>query len=448
MTPAQHRPGAVRLFHHQPELGGEPNTATGGDLAQVISQVDYFGNPFASYFISDPDPTKPTFTAYVPGGAQSNLLPFAANGITYNPTPSFVGRGFSYPDPAYSNAGFNQNVITGMKAAFADFIKLRHGGTNFLFGHQAPYTVPGSSVLFAPIWPDKPYRSLSYPDVDYTIMRPATPVPAVIQGALTFPPPYQYDLVAGNSSPIQSVTNANNAIPNPPLPTSGGSYIGDPGVRFPWLDLTFANMGNYNAGYNAPLTTPMIPPIPPRRLFQPPDSSNNSNASTKGDTNLNGAGGLANAFLADPYSELISPNLDPTTSSPWTNFVPQPPNATAYNPSQLQNGTNYKQQDFFLTNNRQHPYYRTELLQKVMNLTTVRTHQFAVWITVGFFEVTHTGTPELGIADILGAELGVAAGNNVRYRSFFVIDRTRATGFNPYYPGDFRDCVTYRRRIE
>jgi hypothetical protein len=97
---------------------------------------------------------------------------------------------------------------------------------------------------------------------------------------------------------------------------------------------------------------------------------------------------------------------------------------------------------------RQHPSYRTEMLQKVMNLTTVRTHQFAVWITIGFFEVVNPGTPELGIPDVLGQELGLAAGKSVRYRSFFVLDRTKATGFNPYYPGDFRTCVTYRRRIE
>ena len=100
------------------------------------------------------------------------------------------------------------------------------------------------------------------------------------------------------------------------------------------------------------------------------------------------------------------------------------------------------------TDLRQHPAYRTEMLQKISNLTTVRTHQFATWITVGFFEVIKTGTPELGIPDVLGQEVGAAAGNQVRFRSFFVIDRTKATGFNPYYPGNFRDCVTYRRRIE
>ena len=88
------------------------------------------------------------------------------------------------------------------------------------------------------------------------------------------------------------------------------------------------------------------------------------------------------------------------------------------------------------------------MLQKISNLTTVRTHQFATWITVGFFEVVKTGTPELGIPDVLGQELSSGAGAKTRYRSFFVLDRTKATGFNPYYPGNFRDCVTYRRRIE
>ena len=455
-------------------LAANSSLAPVATLPQIISQVDYFGNPATSYFISDPNVA--TYTAYVPGGLQSNspLLPSVANGITYNPTPNFVGRGFSYADPAYSYAGLNQNVITGMKAAFADFIKLRHGGTNFLFGHQAPFTVPalydqyGATVPFAPIWPDKPYRSLSYPDINYTIMRPATPVPVVgptvplppaymAPVILSFPPPYQYQLdPTVNDSPIQSAPNLQAGIAgtNTFPTTSNNGYIGDPGVRFPWMDLTFTNMTNYNAGYTKALTTPMIPPIPPRRLFQPPDQNLTSNANFQGDiTNLNKAGSLQNPYLTDPFAQLIVPSTNAVTTV-QSNFTPVPPNTTPYNPSTMtttnipNNGGNYTQQDFSLAGNRQHPYYRTELLQKVMNLATVRTHQFAVWITVGFFEVTRVGTPELGVPDILGAELDAAAGKNVRYRSFFVIDRTKATGFNPSYPGEFRDCVTYRRRIE
>jgi hypothetical protein len=103
---------------------------------------------------------------------------------------------------------------------------------------------------------------------------------------------------------------------------------------------------------------------------------------------------------------------------------------------------------------RDHPYFRTEWLQKVANLTTVRTHQYAVWITVGFFEVTRQGDPMLANVnpalayDILGLELGLLAGKNVRYRGFFLIDRTNAIGFNPSLPSDFRQCVVYSKLIE
>ena len=45
---------------------------------------------------------------------------------------------------------------------------------------------------------------------------------------------------------------------------------------------------------------------------------------------------------------------------------------------------------------RQSPYFRSEWLQSVMNLTTVRSHQFAVWMTIGFFEVKRHGKPGAG----------------------------------------------------
>ena len=71
------------------------------------------------------------------------------------------------------------------------------------------------------------------------------------------------------------------------------------------------------------------------------------------------------------------------------------------------------------TDDRQHPYWRTEMLQKAMNLTTVRTHQYAVWITVGFFGVMRQGDigmlaqgpPQLAF-DVMGPEFGVIDGQN------------------------------------
>src|SRR5262249_3337401 len=81
---------------------------------------------------------------------------------------------------------------------------------------------------------------------------------------------------------------------------------------------------------------------------------------------------------------------------------------------------------------RPSPYFRTEWLQSVVTLTTVRTHQFAVWITIGFFEVKRPGNPALATsnpvlaADLLGPEIGSTGGSRARHRAFFVLDRSRA----------------------
>jgi hypothetical protein len=235
---------------------------------------------------------------------------------------------------------------------------------------------------------------------------------------------------------------------SPPTDPGSGNYALDPGVRFPYLDL------NFNTGATTPTmpTTPQIPPIPPRRWFQVPDvfagGGLSSNASLAGDNRIN----IPNPdqYLAYQNAALAGGNSLVPFETQYV-AAPAPANVSGSPPYLTQNyylGANTTTGANPVFDNRQHPAYRTELLQKVMNLTTVRTHQFAVWITVGFFEVTRVGVPELGRPDVLGGELGLAAGANVRYRSFFVLDRTKATGFNPYFPGEFRDCVTYRRRIE
>ena len=89
-----------------------------------------------------------------------------------------------------------------------------------------------------------------------------------------------------------------------------------------------------------------------------------------------------------------------------------------------------------------------------MNLTTTRTHQYAVWITIGFFEVKRQGDlgmlvtiPQLAF-DIMGPEIGAANGKNTRYRGFYLVDRLQLTGFNPTSPSGFRPAVVYRQRIQ
>ena len=80
-----------------------------------------------------------------------------------------------------------------------------------------------------------------------------------------------------------------------------------------------------------------------------------------------------------------------------------------------------------------------------MNLTTVRTHQYAVWITIGFFEVKRQGDLLMANArpgtslppwrfDILGPEIGASTGQTTRYRGFFLVDRSKLYGFDDYDP--------------
>jgi large repetitive protein len=455
---------------------------------------------------------------------------------------SFFTTNSGATPPAYGPS-FYGNYL---KTAWVQFLNLRHGGSGFVFGFGAGAVGQNSAVMpvtplqSTPIVPvgyatgipaDRPFRSLSYPDIDYTIMRPA---------AL---PPTIYTNPAPDSSP-STYTYTPATVTAPAIFTATNLYAGDPGIRNPTLYLGYPSQ-NYPGTLPpttgiptglATFTTPWLsaagtaifyepsypPAIPVRRLFQVPDAYTGgtvylsnmgvgaqttwppaatvpptppptaapvsfpqgaSNASSAGDQFMNNTRPLV---PPDPYTVTtnlpftspgaVAPVVYPITPTGVANIMnPSGNNPDLYWPgsaaARLHDGVVGdtattvslssvpglpSNVNLGSANNdqRQHPYWRTEQLQRIMNLTTPRTHQYAVWMTIGFFEVTRQG--DLGMFaynatlafDTLGPEIGAANGKSTRYRGFFLVDRLQLTGFNPSSPTAFRQAVVYRQRIQ
>ena len=187
-------------------------------------------------------------------------------------------------------------------------------------------------------------------------------------------------------------------------------------------------ISHQNLSTSQPLTLFNIPDqqVPVKQVYAPASLvvTRDLNFPLPTTTAFNDMGAIANNAALDP-AQLPRPLLGAN--------VYQTPIVTP-------GGTTYAAQ----TDRRQHPFFRTELLQKIMNLTTVRTQQFAVYVTVGFFEVKKEGNSITLQPDILGAEID----SNNRFTMFAVIDRTKADGFNPFHPGNYRDLVDYSRRLK
>ncbi|MGL4512173.1 MAG: hypothetical protein ACRCT8_03725 [Lacipirellulaceae bacterium] len=124
------------------------------------------------------------------------------------------------------------------------------------------------------------------------------------------------------------------------------------------------------------------------------------------------------------------------------------------------------------------PQFRYGPIARLANLTSNRSGVFAVWITVGFFEVTPVNAQDhpaiwsrygLGVPDAadpaqleltrqffqvyqdgytLGQELGLDTGESRRHRGFYLIDRTLPVGFKPGDDVNVDKAILVRRRIE
>jgi large repetitive protein len=357
-------------------------------------------------------------TAIYANGMPSFTIPAVDVGaIDYTTTPPTVAHDRGYP----AVTGFDSQ----MKAAFADFIKMRDGGSGLVyspFSQSAPLWGDPTGTIFAaasfPVaMPAKPFRSLASADINDTVLRPAR---------------------------LQAFQYLNQQITKTDGTNASGGYY-DMGVYPGWL----------------------TPRTPPRRLFQVPDADPNVIfAAPYGRQDLASERNTGN-YILSPTVEPLLPAPQILAAAPNDHIFLSGKNAGLFMST---NNLGVPAARGFLggstvavgtpvADHRWHPAYRTEMLSKVMNNSTTRTHQYAVWLTVGFFEVVKEGNPQMAnvrdpvtnvslAVDQLGNELNAAVGKNVRYRSYFLIDRSTATGFNPNDPGDYRSLITFSRRIE
>lgn len=121
-------------------------------------------------------------------------------------------------------------------------------------------------------------------------------------------------------------------------------------------------------------------------------------------------------------------------------------------------------------NSLRNGFFRYQPIVRLDNLVTNRSNVYAVWVTIGFFEVEDApdypkfrndngnlpDNPETqalynrvypdGYA--FGREDGVDVGNTRRLRGFYMIDRTNMAGYEPGADHNVENVIRLRRRIE
>lgn len=95
------------------------------------------------------------------------------------------------------------------------------------------------------------------------------------------------------------------------------------------------------------------------------------------------------------------------------------------------------------------PQFHYQELQKLSSMITSHSNVYAVWVTVGYFEVASvavdTGHPD-GLK--LGAELAQNGGEVTRHRAFYIIDRSIPVAYEPGKQHNQKDTIVLERFIE
>ena len=104
-------------------------------------------------------------------------------------------------------------------------------------------------------------------------------------------------------------------------------------------------------------------------------------------------------------------------------------------------------------NTSRNPFFHYHSIQRLGNLVSTTSNVYAVWITVGYFEVEayENATPSGYVPPdgyLLGQELGSDTGEIQRHRMFMMVDRSIPVAFQPGQDHNVDRAVLLRRFIE
>ena len=86
-------------------------------------------------------------------------------------------------------------------------------------------------------------------------------------------------------------------------------------------------------------------------------------------------------------------------------------------------------------------YFKYQSRQRLGNMATNRSSVFAIWVTVGFFEVDANGLPT-------ATEIGADTGENRRHRAFCIFDRSIPVAFEPGQNHNVERAIRLYKYIE
>ncbi|MEQ8849125.1 hypothetical protein [Botrimarina sp.] len=200
-------------------------------------------------------------------------------------------------------------------------------------------------------------------------------------------------------------------------------------------------------------------------------------------TRLNPASGrrgaLQDTFLEDTFREDAGDLVDIRNPAVPPTAIPRPnvEISKRVTPTPLFSGASLEPS----LDTERNPLHRYSPIQQMAGQATTRSGVYAVWITIGFFEVTpareNPRIVERYFADLannvfagntdemraraeamfhsvypggwtLGRELDFDTGQNRRHRGFYIVDRTRPVAFRPGEDANADEAVLLRRRIE